>query len=99
MAGDSSARQDVGFGPAKVRMIQHIERFQTELKLVMFVIGHAEVLVHFGVDGENSRSDRRVSSDIAKTPARGFDEGGAVVPPQGFGLSTAELTPVVFGWS
>src|SRR5271166_5594463 len=50
---------------------------------MMFVVGHAEVLVYFSVDGENSRSGRGVSSDIAELPDRGFDEGGRIEPPRG----------------
>ncbi len=77
------ARQDVAVGSSPVRMVQYIERFRPELKLMMFVVGHNEVFVYFGVDGENSRSDGGVSSDTAELSHRCFDEGGTVVPPRG----------------
>src|SRR5258706_11404206 len=54
LTGSYSAVQDAGLGSSKVRMVQCIESFRTELHLVMFVVGHAEVLVYFGVDSVNS---------------------------------------------
>jgi len=84
---------------AQIRMVQNVKRFHTQLKLVMFVPGHADALVNFGVNGKNSGSERRVSSDVAVCPDRSQREGAAVVPSFGLGLSMLEPTPVEFGRS
>src|ERR1700694_1059181 len=39
------ARQDVAVGCSPIRTVQQIERFRTELKLMTFLVRHAEVLV------------------------------------------------------
>src|SRR5579871_3550291 len=48
----------------------------------MFVVGHHEVLMHFRIYGENSRSECGVSSDVTELPERRFSER-CVVPPSG----------------
>jgi len=80
LAGNLRALQDVGIGFSEVRMVQNIESFHPELNLVMLVVGHAPVLVYFGVNAEKSRGDRGVSSDIAECSGSVFDVG-ATVPP------------------
>ena len=70
LAGDWRACQNVGAGLSEVRMVECIERFRAELKLVVLIVGHAEVFVYFGVDGDNSRCDESVSSYIAELPGR-----------------------------
>ena len=66
-----SALQNVRDGSIKIRMVQHIKGFRTELKLMTLLVGHADVLVYFGVDGENPGSEYRVSSDIPELSCRG----------------------------
>ena len=55
------ARQNVPIGSIKVRMVQHIKGFRTELKLMTLLVGHAEVLVYFGIERENPRRNCGVS--------------------------------------
>jgi len=74
------ARQDIAAGSSEIRMVQNVERFGSELNLVAFFVGHAEILVDFSVDAEGSRGEGGVSSDIAELPRRGHDEGGTGVP-------------------
>ena len=78
--GICRARQDIVAGAAEVRMVQQIERFRAELKLVTFFVRQAEVFVYFAVDRENSWSEGRVASDVAELCERCYDEGCTVVP-------------------
>lgn len=63
LAGNGSSRQDVRLGLPPVRVIEQIERFHAELKLVMFVVGHADVFVYFGRDRDFLQ--RRAKSEVA----------------------------------
>src|SRR5262249_53254662 len=65
---------------AKIGMVQQIESFHPQLKLMTLVVGHLEVFVYFSVDGEDSRSNRRVSSYVAELAERSFHERGPVIP-------------------
>src|SRR5579872_7053158 len=89
--GNGRPRQDVAVGTAKVWVVEKIEGLRPELNLVSFF--DAEVLVDFRVDSENSRSDRRVASDIAELSQGCFDEGRGVVPSAGGRVREAGADP------
>ena len=101
-AGDRSeaARKHVRVRNAPDGVVQDVERFETELQHVAFLIRHAEFLVGRGVDREESRTDQSVPAGVAEGAGNvGGERGRDPTSATATGLSMYGETPVAFGRS
>jgi hypothetical protein len=53
-------------------VIEGVERFNAELKQVILVVRHAELLVHFGIEIRDAGADDGVAAYVAEETGRGW---------------------------
>ena len=74
-------------------MVQGVEGLQPELQNVVIVEGHAELLVHLGIEVDDARTLDGIPPDIAEESGRRLGKGRGVQPAGRRPVAHEALTP------
>ena len=94
LPGERRARQNVQVRHSPVRMVERVKSLHPELQDMVFVEGHPELLVHFGVDIDNARTLDGIPADVAEEPGAASVNAAGFNQREGVGLLRYGLTPV-----